>query len=150
MFYLFKVAPPPTVVKVTRTSPFTPGSLKVTWTAASPVNLNGDIKAYNIKYQVIAPEAQQNYTLVTKPNDGTNGEFIIDKLPPCSAVSIEVCLYRFACFLLAISLFYTINIALFSMSYVVCGIAMIMANGGVSVLVYGWMIVFVKRRMSLC
>ena len=99
LVYLFKVAPPPTVDKVTRTSSFTPGSLKVTWTAAaSPVNLNGDIKAYNIKYQVIAPEAHQNYTLVTKPDDGTNGDFVIDNLPPCSAVSIEVSLNNFAYF----------------------------------------------------
>ena len=98
LVYLFKVAPPPTVDKVTRTSSFTPGSLKVTWTVASPVNLNGDIKAYNIKYQVIAPEAHQNYTLVTKPDDGTNGDFVIDNLPPCSAVSIEVSLNNFAYF----------------------------------------------------
>ena len=84
IFFHFAVAPPPINVFIPRS---TTSSFTVTWSAAAPANLNGNITGYDIQYQSSLGEE-----LVEAYIEGKSlvGEYIAQELPKDNTYTVRV------------------------------------------------------------
>ena len=65
-------------------------SISITWSAATPSHLNGDIQRYDVRYRIVAPESEEDYTIVSTTETGLSGEVTITSLATETAFEIQV------------------------------------------------------------
>ena len=86
-FVHFTVAPPPVNVFIPRS---TASSFTVTWSAAAPANLNGNITGYDIQYQLIDGGPDVGAAEISVMANSLAVEYTVQDLPQENTYTVRV------------------------------------------------------------
>ena len=88
--YFYIVAPPPSSLA---TAGVTSDSVNIAWSAATPLNLNGNLKGYEIGYRRTPSEVNNEYFTITLPTFSYDVNYTDEGLTSETSYIVEVSHY---------------------------------------------------------